>query len=57
MKKTKKIKKPVWIAILCVSAAILIAAAMFLIRYFSQKDLLKYFFLLYLSFLKLFVMI
>ena len=38
MKKTKKIKKPVWIAILCVSAAILIAAAIFLIRYFSQKD-------------------
>ena len=34
----KKVKKPIWIAILCVSVAVLIGTGIFLFRYFSRKD-------------------
>ena len=34
-----KLKKPVWIAILCVSVAVILGAAFFLLRYFTQQDI------------------
>ncbi|MBQ3265599.1 MAG: class B sortase [Ruminococcus sp.] len=35
----KKLKKPVWIAILCISVAVILGAAFFLYRYLTQEDI------------------
>ena len=35
----KKIKKPQWIALLCVCILVIIGAVIFLIRYFNQPDI------------------